>query len=1806
MDNLTAGYLAYRDQKQAAEMRAAGDRALLQLGIPVALGPDPTSEEGAARMAAAQQRLATEAEGGPTGAQTALTDVQQTGVRLTPPDVTGSQIANINRLSIQQHDAARRQQMGPATMTEGLVSAISGLATSPQADVVSVSPPTPLQEQRAGERAPVTEPPPLRPIPDIQQAMDAVLRRAVQHLLESAEGRGFIAQLTGTTDPGLAIKTLDTALASVSLFPSSILGDTVAELATQAGINPLLATGLGFGLTMGAAISSPLTLANTVSGTRRLLTGLKEARAAYLETQIPRIADQLEKSLAERGGFSYSLHYGTELSPKRGFAVSVVPEIETTIPGRATKADIEAFIAKNRELLDDRRLAVGGWYDAETNQTYLDGSILTTDANTAHDAGRLTRQKAIYDAEKQASEPVRYEGFPPPPEKLPPIEERLRLGKDLGEFLDQPQKPTVRVFHGTGQSFDKASFEQGRGLFVAEDPSVASRYAELAPIRGKGEAPNVRPYELATDARMMPGEEYYKLAEAEGFENLNALNKRLREQGYDGVAFPPDASGKGQHYLVLNPEKLIEPFTGEPAARLGLLGAAIGAGAIAATSDSESRDPYAGTALIGIVAAGTGNLPLLKALSSVQKITRGSKYFNALASVGAAKIFFGARSEKQFAEAMIKEFGDIVRPHLDELFKKSQAIAADHLEPLRDKMSAFKEALDAWREAKGLPYWYGPQEKLKQLMGPDARLMAGLIAATSPGAKAATDNLDAAIAAYRIIKTKPESEWRAALAADPAIRRGDYGAEARIPNIIRAAKGEPLQGNKVSDFFDGLMGIETVTPIDRHMVPIVFNKLTKEEATALASKLNDPKYAVASEWVKEFARRRGVTPTYGQQRLWMGDRIRRFLLDGNEPIYDMLEKRIAENPDILDLIPKEPRLMDEAGRIRVATMARLGEIAAGAVLGAQFGEDPEERLRNAFAGAGIVGLSAPLIRKIAGFVMEEAPRLRNLVRAGKPTAEASPYPPEIQQQLDRLFARYDELLAAARRGERPHAQALLEAEQMIRQGRMTLEDIKALRPGTAMNDSEAMALIKVINEHGTIIQDRARDLVSRIEQGTLSPGDVDSFLAHLFTMRELLPKQAGVVAEAGRTLSAMNAPTSEWNLYLRQWQKLFSDPGTGLTPERLIRTIAAFDDPVAIARLSNDLSKPGWDQIAIELLYGHLLQAPQTHVVNSLTTLGAMLWSPIERAGAALVGDTVHWSEPIAMIAGWLHALPLAFRYAKKTLLEGVQTIGSGGKIEAQANAAITPENLGRLLGSSWAGRLADVLIGASEGALAGYGTSSGLGFSDQRTEGTVAGALMGAAIGGGRMTRLAMRALMTEDEFIKTLDYWAQRYALAARAGFAESDPVRRAKVIHEILNEAPHAIHDNARRFAEEFTWTSSPGPLLSKVIEGINDLPGPYKVMVKAVAPFINVPAQLLKFAAKRMPVLQQLHAGWVADLSAGGARRDTALGQLVLGASAISMLASAAMAGIITGSGPGDPNIKREWLADGNQEYALNIGNKSISINRADPFGMLMGLVADWVAISAHIDEATNDQIAMALLMAVSKDMMSKSYLSGPSSFLEAVTQKDPNASYRYLSTLVGTPVPGLIRSARWADDPALREARTLIEQVKSKIVGFSPELPPLRNIFAQPIPRHEPLGYGLDFFNPFTVKTIKRDPAANALIENRISAKMPGWFIYGNAARQWSLDPQRDSVGIELSPQLRDELIQLIGKPLHEAWTQYVQSREYQQDPSEGPDSVKARVFHQLYDRFRKQGVAQLMERHPELQAKLEDLLRRRAAALTGG
>ncbi len=147
-----------------------------------------------------------------------------------------------------------------------------------------------------------------------------------------------------------------------------------------------------------------------------------------------------------------------------------------------------------------------------------------------------------------------------------------------------------------------------------------------------------------------------------------------------------------------------------------------------------------------------------------------------------------------------------------------------------------------------MKHWYAQQTRfLKHRFGDDWKLMAGLLAATSPRLKLRT-SWDISLTILEAVQAgRPPVMW--------GLMKGH-----RL-NVERALVGKKLSGNKVERFCQNLLGNLEVVTIDTWML-----KLWKVELTSHSK--HSKKYGKLERAFQKWARSKGMKPANAQAMLW--------------------------------------------------------------------------------------------------------------------------------------------------------------------------------------------------------------------------------------------------------------------------------------------------------------------------------------------------------------------------------------------------------------------------------------------------------------------------------------------------------------------------------------------------------------------------------------------------------------------------------------------------------------------------------------------------------------------------------------------------------------------------------------------------------------------------------------------------------------------------------------------------------------------------------------------------------------------------
>jgi hypothetical protein len=494
----------------------------------------------------------------------------------------------------------------------------------------------------------------------------------------------------------------------------------------------------------------------------------------------------------------------------------------------------------------------------------------------------------------------------------------------------------------------------------------------------------------------------------------------------------------------------------------------------------------------------------------------------------------------------------------------------------------------------------------------------------------------------------------------------------------------------------------------------------------------------------------------------------------------------------------------------------------------------------------------------------------------------------------------------------------------------------------------------------------------------------------------------------------------------------------------------------------------------LEAWINGLLSGPQTHAVNTLSNSLTAIWQIPERALASAISKTLQdnsigsgeaLKQMFGLIQGGKEGLKIfAKSFRKVATLKPVESIDTLGKIEARKYNAITANNLKEL----------PIINKIAPNALEEGGVAAR--FADYL----------------GEAVRTPGKLLIAEDDFFKSVGYRMELNARAyRRATLEEGLKGKTASVrMNEIINnpqELAPDIHLAAVDAARYQTFTKPLGEGGKAVQTFLNNHP-----MGRVIIPFVRTPTNILKFAGERTPL------AWVSksvrnEISAGGARRDLALAKMSVGSMGMGVVASMTMEGMITGNGPSEPGMRQLKYDLGWKPYSVKVGDKYYAYNRLEPIGMLFGIAADFTEIAGGMTESERDHLATAIVAAVSQNITSKTWLRGLSEAISAV--EDPQRyGAKWFENLAGTVVPTGVAQIERVVSPEMSAIYSAMDSIKSRIPGYSDNLPPRRNMWAEVIAPEG--GLGPDIISPIYTSTVKDSPISQELLDLKTPLRMP--------------------------------------------------------------------------------------------------------------
>lgn len=690
----------------------------------------------------------------------------------------------------------------------------------------------------------------------------------------------------------------------------------------------------------------------------------------------------------------------------------------------------------------------------------------------------------------------------------------------------------------------------------------------------------------------------------------------------------------------------------------------------------------------------------------------------------------------------------------------------------------------------------------------------------------------------------------------------------------------------------------------------------------------------------------------------------------------------------------------------------------------------------------------------------------------------------------------------------------------------------------------------------------AREAERLIRESKADPSNVakkSAVFRHLQLYSALQAEVKGAQSEIARALNAMKILTDDAGNGFREFDEIMKSFGgkhsgakafekymDGLLDALERGDIDGFNRGVRMTageRMKN---------VVVEWVINAMLSSPKTHAINVMSNmLNTGLYS-LDRVLAGAYrrlrhGDMAAWHEARLDLIHKFSSVGEAWKLAKLAWKEGAPITDKRQRLEFRTRQAI-----------SRSGQARDAVAGDSQFA------NMGERFNVQKTEvvrdndGNIIAAvdysMFDRAVNTiGRYVRIPGRALITGDEFFKTINRNAELNVLAFRQ--ADDEAVGQGlkwgtkeyeaavnKRIKTLLD--PDSMDAQAKRIRSEViekarrvTFQESPVTDMGSKMEQLVNANAFFKLMF---APFFRTPMNILRQATvDRMPwgrfldeTKQVIKDGHPRARAEAEARMLTGLGAMTAAYTAISNTDENSFIEFA-----GKQSYDSAGRATGIKDYSIRIGEEWFQFNRLDPLGMWVGMMAD-VTQTVKRAQQEDESIAFALMQGALGTTMSnvinKTWFKSMADFLEFVeaVQKEGTSSEtaqrawgKFSGGQLGKFIPQLAKSvgkeaAELTNEDGetyAREAWSAWDNLMSQLPWVDENVPKRHDILGRPV------RLNVEALNPF---------AHSDGVESPIEKEL--WRLN---FRQQPMRRSYGSSGMPMSPEEYSKMTGMVNDPI---------------------------------------------------------------------
>lgn len=518
-----------------------------------------------------------------------------------------------------------------------------------------------------------------------------------------------------------------------------------------------------------------------------------------------------------------------------------------------------------------------------------------------------------------------------------------------------------------------------------------------------------------------------------------------------------------------------------------------------------------------------------------------------------------------------------------------------------------------------------------------------------------------------------------------------------------------------------------------------------------------------------------------------------------------------------------------------------------------------------------------------------------------------------------------------------------------------------------------------------------------------------------------------------------------------------------------------------------------------------------------------------------------------------------------------------------------------------------------------------------------------------GFFAELPTRLLMAGDEIFKQLNFRGRLYAEAMDNSLENQLKIGSKKykdnfkrIFDEAFTKTGRANIDEsdiaarALEYARVSTFTNTlKGGAYIDIGGAIQSFlnRAPY---LRFLIPFVRTPTNLWRHFEQRIPFFG-LFTKQMKDMWNSGSRtaRAEVVGRQMMGTATALYAWHLTQEDVkdkngniyrkITGNGPKDFNIKRQWLSKGWQQYSIadldddgNIIYKQY--NRMDPRFYALGIAADISENLSNINDDDKENMLGIVMLSAMRSINNKAYLRGVSEAFELIEDTTPNKIERFFGKQVGNiipyasllnqGVPGIIEAEK-----DLYEARSFVDEIVKKTPYLSKDgLEPRRDIltgepieknvnsvYFNPIEKDGPLATLAFLQGPIMVgreSKLKSDPVLLEIARLKLSIKKPDKIEQKivdltkyKKDNQSAYDWQMEHIG----------KIIIKGKTLKQKLDAEIQKNSYlrSQDGNENFIGGKKQILRNIINTYKREAYVQMLEEYPEVKEAVKNAIKKK-------